>query len=248
MQPRTEIPEYRTREEGAAVPFRFIPTAAGRWLLDTMEPGPLWFFDNFELDVKARGGKNKLLMGYDVITGGMRIKPFKHKFEIGEMADEIFIEEGLNRRKVRVVVGADGDGAMALLKTAARKRGIAFLPIPPYSPHLSPVEGAIGLFKMMVGAVLLSACTETGALTTEHAAFAAAYVCYVYERFCKERSFDTYRGRYTEMKSPWELNTLTKARFGRIVPFGAAGYAYVSKSLRNARARQRTYVLSRCSL
>ena len=80
------------------------------------------------LDVKARGGKNKLLMGYDVITGGMRIKPFKHKFEIGEMADEIFVEEGLNRRKVRVVVGADGDGAMALLKTAARKRGIAFLP------------------------------------------------------------------------------------------------------------------------
>ena len=83
--------------------------------------------------------------------------------------------------------------------------------------------------------MMRSACTETGALMTEPAAFAAAYVCYMYERFCKERSFDTYRGRYTEMKSPWELNTLTKARFGRIVPFGAAGYAYVSKSLRNAR-------------
>ena len=60
-----------------------------------------------------------------------------------------------------------------LLKTAARKRGIAFLPIPPYSPHLSPVEAAIGTFKMMAGAVMLAACSSGGALTTEHAAFAA---------------------------------------------------------------------------
>ena len=146
-------------------------------MLDTMEPGSLWFFDNFELDGRARGGKNLLLMGYDVITGGMRIKPYKHKFEIGEIADEIFVEEDLARRKVRVVVGADGDGAMRLLKTAARKRGIAFLPIPPYSPHLNPVESAIGTFKMMAGAVMLAACSSGGALTTEHAAFAATYVC-----------------------------------------------------------------------
>jgi hypothetical protein len=136
---------------------------------------------------------------------------------------------------VRVVVGADGDGAMRLLKTAARKRGIAFLPIPPYSPHLNPVESAIGTFKMMAGAVMLAACSSGGALTTEHAAFAATYVCYVYERFSKERAFDTYRGRYTEHKSAWELNTLTKPRHCRMVPWGTPGYAYVPKAQRRAR-------------
>ena len=65
--------------------------------------------------------------------------------------------------------------------------------------------------------------------------WAAEYVCYIHERWCKLQEFDTYHGRYTEMRSPWWLNTLTEARLDRIPPWGTPGYAYVPADLRKAR-------------
>jgi hypothetical protein len=59
----------------------------------------------------------------------------------------------------------------------------------------------------------------------------------MHERWCKERYFDTYRSGYTEMRSPWQLNTLTEARLDCILPWGTLGYAYVPADLRKARGR-----------
>ena len=61
--------------------------------------------------------------------------------------DEVIIEESLHKQSTCVTVGADGDGAMALVKEACRRRGLAWLDIPPWSPHLNPVEAAMGRFK-----------------------------------------------------------------------------------------------------
>ena len=131
-----------------------MPLAGGR-PFDARAPS-----DCIELDFKTRGGKKHMLLMLDVATGGLRVKGFKHKHEVGEYFDEYIVEESLHKREIRVTVGADGDGAMSLIKNAARKRGVAFLPIPPYSPHLNPVEGAVNIFKQAVTSVLLSACTD----------------------------------------------------------------------------------------
>ena len=74
-----------------------------------------------------------------------------------------------------------------------------------------------------------------GAMHTATMLWAAEYVCYIHERWCKLQEFDTYHGRYMEMRSPWWLNTLTEARLDRIPPWGTPGYAYVPADLRKAR-------------
>ena len=81
-----------------------------------------------ELNFKAQGGKRSMLLMLDVATGGLRVKGIKHKHEAGEYFDEYIVEESLHKREMRVTVGAGGDGAMALVTDAARKRGVAFLP------------------------------------------------------------------------------------------------------------------------
>ena len=87
--------------------------------------------------------------------GGLRIRAVKHKFEIADQWDELIVEESLHKRKdVRVAVGADGDGVMALIKEASRKRGIAYLPLPPYSDVLNMVECAVNYLKVGVASVL----------------------------------------------------------------------------------------------
>ena len=191
--------------------------------------------DTIELDFKTRGGKKCMLLMLNVATGGLRVKGIKHKHEVSKHFDEYIVEESLHKREMRVTVGADGDGAMALVKDAARKRGVAFLPIPPYSPHLNPVEGVVNIFKQAVTSMLLSACTEEGPLIVANGLWAAEYVCHVHGRWCKERYYDTYRGGYTEMQSPWRLNMLTEARLDRIPPWGTPGYAYVPADLHKAR-------------
>ena len=60
-------------------------------------------------------------------------------------------------------------------------------------------------------------------------------MCYIHERWGKLREFDTYRGGYREMRSPWQLNTLTEARLDRVPPWGTPSYAYVPADLRKAR-------------
>ena len=112
---------------------------------------------------------------------------------IAEQWDDIIMEESLHKRKdVRVTVAADSDGAMALIKETSHKRGLAYLPIPPYMYMLNMVEGAVNYFKAGVASILLSACTTTSPLTVRDVNTAAAHLCYVHERFAKARVSDTY--------------------------------------------------------
>ena len=102
--------------------------------------------------------------------------------------DEVIIEESLHKQSTCVTVGADGDGAMALVKEACRRRGLAWLDIPPWSPHLNPVEAAMGRFKQKLASVLLAACTDSGLLTVDLAHHAVSFVAHVSERFGRAMS------------------------------------------------------------
>ena len=97
------------------------------------------------------------------------------------------------------------------------------------------VEGAANHFKQAVMAVLFSAYTVGGPITTRHMGHAAKFVCCAHERFMKQRRFDTCRGSSTTWVPPWTLNIGTAPRFDRLPPWGSAGYGYVPKELRNAR-------------
>ena len=152
---RSTITKYKTRPTKAARHFRFIPHGNGRWQLDMLEPGELIFADINKLDFKTRGGKKYMLLMLDVATGGLHIKGIKHKHKVGKHFDEYIVEESSHKREIRVTVGADGDGAMALVKDAARKRGVAFLPIPPY---------ARGHHERAVSALVVAAMHEDVAL------------------------------------------------------------------------------------
>jgi hypothetical protein len=132
----TSIPKYKTRPTKAARHFRFIPHGEGRGQLDALEPGELIFVGNIELDFKTRGGKKHMLPMLDVATGGLRVKGFKHKHEAGEYFDEYIVEESLHKRGIRVTVGADGDGAMSLIKDMRRASG-AWRSCPSRHTHLT---------------------------------------------------------------------------------------------------------------
>jgi hypothetical protein len=233
---RQSIPTYKVRGSPVNELFRFLPE---HWRkhgeLDTIEPWSIIFTDNIEVAHGEGYETTKLLVVYDLATNGIRVKTFKRKYDLGNIFDEIIIEESLDKRTSRVTVGADGDGAMKLVKEACRKRGVNWLDIPPWSPHLNPVEGAIGHFKQTMASVLLSACTSDGPLTPRLAHHAATYVAYVNERFAARRIDDSYRGEYAVYKSPWELNVGLKPATDRLVPWGCAGYAFVPEALRKAR-------------
>ena len=111
---------------------------------------------------------------YDVATNGLRVKPYKRKYDLPMLFDEVIIEESLHKRSTRLTVGADSDGAMALVKEACRRHGLAWLDIPPWSPHLNRVEAAMGCFKQKLASVLLAACTDGGPLIVELAHHAAS--------------------------------------------------------------------------
>ena len=233
---RDVIPTYKVSDSPVHELFRFLPE---HWRkhgeLDTITPWSIIFTDNIEVAHGEGFETTKLLVVYDLATNGIRVKPFKRKYDLGIIFDEIIIEESLDKRTTRVTVGADGDGAMKLVKEACRKRGVNWLDIPPWSPHLNPVEGAIGHFKQTMASVLLAACTRDGPLTPRLAHHAATYVAYVNERFSARRIDDSYRGEYSFYKSPWELNVGVKPSTERLVPWGCAGYAFVPEALRKAR-------------
>ena len=68
-----------------------------------------------------------------------------------------------------------------LVREVAQRRGISFLPLLPYSPHLNQVESAVYHFKECVYSMLLLAITEGGPITVKHCLSAAKYVCYTLE-------------------------------------------------------------------
>ena len=79
----------------------------------------------------------------------------KHKYEIADQWDQAIVEESLHKRQdVRVTVGADGDGIMALIKEVSRKRGVAYLPLPPYSY----ITGTGAIFSIAVRGVSRVVC------------------------------------------------------------------------------------------
>ena len=228
--------EYGTKPTERARHARFLPGKSGEVFdLHSLEPWELHYTDVIELDFKARGGIFMLLLVADVATGGLRVEGMQRKDQSGEAYDEIAVSEALHRRGIRIVVGADGDGAMRLVKDVARRRGISFLPIPPYSPHLGRVEFAVRHFKECVYSVLLPAMKKDGPITAMHCLFAAKFVCYTLERLPKERVFKSYIGEYSLFVAPWKLNIGTAAKMARLVPFGTPGYAFTDERLRMSR-------------
>ena len=88
------------------------------------------------------------------------------------------------------------------------------------------MEGAIRHFKEMVTCSLMAAVVPGGAITEEHAPWAADYVAWMHERYSSER----FKGALekTELEfSPWRLNTGESADVRRVVPFGTPGYAFI---------------------
>jgi len=234
---RVGLPEYTVRESDVNRFMLFLPEHWRRQgTLDTFEPWTLIFLDVVYINLEAKQGKRSWLVVYDVATGGLRIRAVKHKYEIATQWDQIIVEESLHKRKdVRVTVGADGDGVMSLIKEVSRKRGVAYLPIPPYSYVLNMVEGAVNYLKVGVASILLSACTTDGPLTVRDVNAAAEHLCFIHERFVKARVSDNYRGVRQDLRSPWFLNTGLEAQVHKLVPWGTPGYAYVPKALRQAR-------------
>ena len=233
---REEVPTYRTRDVQMHELFRFLPEHWRKYgALDTFEPWTIMFADNITIPHGKGIPDTKLLVVYDVATAGLRIKPYEHKHELGELMDEVIVEEALNKRSARVTVGADGDGAMALVRETCRKRGVSWLPLPPWQPHLNPVELAVSHLKACTASALLGACTEDGPITPKLAHHAAQHVAYVNERFAATRRTETYRGEHYSFSSPWKLNTGVEPSLERLVPWGQPGYAYVPEELRKAR-------------
>ena len=173
---------------------RFLPEHWREFsTLDTMEPWTLIFLDVIYITLEAKHGKRAWLLVFNVITGGLRIRSVKHKFMIAEQWDDIIVEESLHKRKdVQVTVGADSDGAMALIKETLHKRGLAYLLIPLYMYVLNMVEGAVNYFKAGMASILLSACMTTGPLTVQDVNAAAAHLCYMHKHFAKAHVSDTY--------------------------------------------------------
>ena len=232
-RPLITRPVYKVRDVDLSEFYRFIPSAVPnfpRWLPDTLEPWSLHFVDPCYFDIKLYGKNAIALVFYDYVSRGMRVKFITNAYLCGDAYDEFVVEESIDKRSVRVTVGTDGDGAMKLVKNAAQKRNIGYLPIPPWSPNMNPVEKAIDVLKVTTMSVLLAACTKDGPITTAFVVFAAPYVCHVRERFARPHQYDV-----NDYRSSFEINTGVKPKCNKLVPFGAPGYAYVPRKLRESR-------------
>jgi hypothetical protein len=236
IQQRPAVPTYRTRDVQAHEVYRFLPQHWRKFgMLDTIEPWSIIFTDNITMVHGKDTPDTKLFVAYDVATNGIRVKPYQNKHELGEIMDRIIVEEALHKRSKRVTVGADGDGAMSLVREACFKRGVSWLPIPPWQPHLNPVELAVSHLKAGIASQLLGACSEGGPLKPAHAHYAATYIAHMNERFASTRRSETYRGQHYSFSSPWKLNVGTDPNLDRLVPWGQPGYAYIPAELRKAR-------------
>jgi hypothetical protein len=206
-----------------------------RYDLLNMPPWSLAFCDDITLAHKVKGGRPRMLLAYDCVTGGIRVKHERSKADHGPALHEIISEEALDKRPYKVTIGSDGCGSMVHLRNAAKERGLDHWPLPPYAYKLNPVEGAIRHFKESVTCALMGAVTPGGVLTEECAPWAADYVAWWNERFQSDRFSHLLDGRSDS--SPWRLNTGTAPDLSEAVPFGCPGYAYVAEPLRSQRGR-----------
>ena len=118
---------------------------------DKLRPSELLFADEIEFEqFKVKGKKPSMLLVYDAMTGGIRVKAENSKREHGEWFREMAIQEAWNKRGHKVTVSSDGCGSMTYLRDAALDLGIDHWPIPPYSSRFNLAEQAIGSFKAMV--------------------------------------------------------------------------------------------------
>ena len=118
---------------------------------------------------------------------------------------------------------------MNLVRDAALKRNLDWLPTPTYQPHLNVVEGYVRHFKEDVAAALLGAIKENGPIDEQFVVHAIEYVAYTTERFTRDRL------QHTDVSSAFEKNVGVPPRNDRLVPFGSPGWAYIPESLRQQR-------------
>ena len=126
-----------------------------RYDLLNMPPWSLAFCDDITLAHKVKGGRPRMLLAYDCVTGGIRVKHEHSKADHGPALHEIITEEALDKRPYKVTIGSDGCGSMVHLRNAAKERGLDHWPLPPYAYKLNPVEGAIRHFKESVTCALM---------------------------------------------------------------------------------------------
>ena len=237
IRPRTEEQDRAENEQVQYISSwaRFIPgtdRSGPRWDCSQLRPGELLCADEISFDnsTKPMGKKQHMLFVYDVKTRGIRVEEEKSKVEHGEKFRKMAINEAWNKRPHKVTVIADGCGSMVHLRQAALDLGIGTWEIAPNSPTYNPAEQAISRFKSTVMAVLLSACTENGPITTSFVGEAAKYVAWMHERFVNKHN------RLGEhLVSPYELNLGKKPRLDNAVPFGTSGYAFVPEAVRKRR-------------
>ena len=239
VQPlRSEVPTLAVEPTGIKAWALAYPglAAKGRWDISVMQPGSLWFVDIIVLDFKVTGKKQGMLVCWDIVGGGIRVRPLKRKADAGIEFDKIITSESLDKRGYKVTISGDGCGAVGgkgdgggLVKNAAFARKLDFYPLEPNRPQLNPVEGLIAAFKADVACVLLPAI-KGGGIDESHICLAAEYVSATVERFAQDRDY-----RKGDHRSPFELNTGVAPDVSRMVPFGMAGYAYVPAEVRKRR-------------
>ena len=228
--PRVPLADSHVAEHAMCYPA--LQQGQPRWQVKYLMPWALVFADLITFDFRVRGNKAHLLVVYDLVTDGVRVRPVKRKAEIGDEWDKLVTMESLHLRPHKVTVVTDGCGAMhGILADRALRRGIDHMPIPPYQPHLNNVEGIVGSFKADVACCLKAACVEGGPIHEAYVMACSEYVAYTRERFVPRRTIDALK---SAGRSRFELNTGVPARPG-LVPFGTAGFAFVPAEMRKRR-------------
>ena len=228
-----DVPRYNLRSSSKvkehARNYPGLQKDGPRWDLSSMPPWSLIFVDEISFDFHVKGKRQHALLAYDLVTGGVRVKLSHKKSEHGLELDRIITNESLDKRDYKVTIVSDNCGSMNLVRDAALKRGLDWLPTPTYQPHLNVVEGYVRHFKEDVAASLLGAIKEDGPIDEQFIVHAIEYVAYTTERFSRERS------RHTDFSSAFEKNVGVPPRNDRLVPFGAPGWAFIPEDLRKQR-------------
>ena len=86
--------------------------ARGRWDISAMQPGSLWFVDIIALDFMVTGKKQGMLVCWDIVSGGVRVRPLKRKADAGVEFDKVITSESLDKRGYKVTISGDGCGAV----------------------------------------------------------------------------------------------------------------------------------------
>ena len=233
VQIRLAVPEKEVPLGEVAPWAQFIAGAKPEIMVDyeQLRPSELLFADEIEFEhFKVKEKKQSMLLVYDAMTWGIRVKAENSKREHGERFRELAIQETWNKQGHKVTASSDGCGSMAYLRDAALDLGIDHWPIPPYSPRFNLVKQAIGSFKSTVAACLLGASAEDGPVDASYVQYAAEYVLHTYiSGLCKGAGTTT--GCCACTNSMWGV----KPRLDRAVPFGTPRYAYVHPEVRKAR-------------